>query len=228
MNDELIDPSVPIRTYASQDQDLANRINQYRTALTLARTSPELLNLLQPRGYDDVAFAAGIVLCDAAQVTFTARQNAQAAQQGASALEQAARKAARDGFYDFRKIVRAVFRTDLAAQTALGAAGRVPSDQEKFLTLAAAAYTSALQHPDYLAALTQRGLDQIAIQAEQAKLETLFQANAIHEAAKAAAIHATSERNADAKALDDWWAQFRDIARVALKDRPDFLYQLGL
>ncbi len=228
MNDQPTVPSAPARTYASQDQALANRINQYRGALILARDSSELLSLLQPRGYDDAALAAGIALCDAAQVAFTARQSAQAAQQAAQLAEQAARQVARDGFQDFRKIARAVFRADPAAQTALGATGRVPSDQEKFLTLATAAYAAVLEHSDYLAALTQRGLDQSVIQAEQAKLEALVQANAAHEVAKAAAMRATAERNAAAKAMDDWWAQFRAIAQVALKDRPDLRYELGI
>lgn len=228
MNDEPINPTAPARTYASQDQDLADRINLYRGVIILARTRPELLGPLRLRGYDDNAFAAGIARCDAAQTTFTARQNAQAVQQEASALEKIARKTARDGFSDFRKIVRAVFQTNPAAQTALGATGRVPADLEKFLTLATAAYTSALQHPDYLPALTQRGLDQTAIQTEQTNLETLIQANAAHETAKALAIRATAERNAAAKDLDAWWSQFRAIAQVTFKDRPDLLHQLGL
>jgi hypothetical protein len=228
MNDEPINPPAPTRTYASQDQALADRINLYRGAIILARTRPELFEPLRPRGYDDAAFAVGIDRCDAAQTTFTARQNAQAAQQEASALEKIARKAARDGFSDFRKIVRAVFRANPAAQTALGATGRVPADLEKFLTLATAAYTSALQHTDYLAALALRGLDQTAIQAEQAKLEALIQASADHETAKALAIRATAERNAAAKDLDTWWSQFRAIAQVTFKDRPDLLHQLGL
>jgi len=213
---------------SSQDQALANRINQYRTTLTTAQANPELLDLLRPRGYDEVAFGVGLSRCDAAQTTFTARQNAIADRQEAAAAEKAARQAARDGFTDWRKTVRAVFRTNPAAQTALGATGRVPADQEKFLTLANASYTTALENSDYQTALTNRGYDPPAIQAEQAKLQALLQTSAAHEAAKGAAVRATAERDAAAKAMDEWWFEFRAIAQVALKDRPDLLIGLGL
>ncbi len=221
---ELIEPKRP---RASQDQRLANRINQYRTALTSALANPELLGRLQTRGYDEAALNAGLALCDAAQAAFNARQSALAEAKAFSVSEQAARKAAREGFMDFRKTVRAVFE-DVAALTALGAKERMPGDQEKFITLATAAYAAALGNTAYLTALTSYGYDQSVIQAEQAKLEALVQASAAHETVKAAAVHATAERNAAARAMDSWWSQFRAIANVTLKDRPDLKLELGL
>ena len=127
-----------------------------------------------------------------------------------------------------RKIARAVFKDNATAQGNLGVTGRVPDDQEKFLTLASAAYASALSHSTYMTALARRGYNQEAIEAEQARLEAVTQTNSAHETAKAAAVRATTERDAAAKALDDWWAEFRAVAQVALKDRPDFLGLLGL
>lgn len=221
---ELIEPKRP---RASQDQRLANRINQYRTALTSALANPELLGRLRERSYDEVELNVGLTLCDAAQVTFNARQNALAAVRAFSVSEQAARKAAREGFMDFRKTVRAVF-VDEAALTALGAKERVPGDQEKFITWATAAYAAVLGNSAYLTTLTNYGFDQSATEAEQAKLAVLVQASAAHETAKAVAVHATAERNAAARAMDSWWKQFRAIASVTLKDRPDLKLELGL
>jgi len=218
----------PKRARASQDQALANKINQYRTSLTSAQGNAELVTLLQPRGYDGEALAAGLSLCDAAQAAFNARQDAQAAQKQAAKAAGAADEAARAGFNDFRKIARAVFKDNASAQGNLGVTGRVPDDQEKFLTLASAVYTSALSHSTYMTALARRGYDQAAIEAEQARLDAVTQTNSAHETAKAAAVRATSDRDAAAKALDDWWAEFRAVAQVALKDRPDFLGLLGL
>lgn len=220
-------PEQPKRARASQDQRLANRISQYRTALTLALGSPELIGRLRERSYDEVEFNAGLARCDNAQATFTARQNALAAMKACSISEQAARKAAREGFMDFRKTVRAVFK-DEAALTALGPKDKVPYDQEKFITFAKAVYAAALGNSAYLTALEGYGYNQIAIEAEQAKLAALVQASAAHEEARGAAVRATAERNAAAREMDDWWRRFRAIAGVALKDRPDLRLELGL
>lgn len=209
------------RAYARQDQTLANQINQTRTALITCQGQAELSALLETRGYDAAAIAAGLALCDAAQAGFNARNEALAGQLQASAAMQAADRAARAGFDDFRTIARAVFAGDPAAQRALGATGRVSHDQQQFLTAAAAAYAAALSHPAYLTALSKRGYTQAALTAEQARLEALTQASAAHEAAKAAAQRATAGRDAARKTLGAWWAEFRAVARVALKARPD-------
>lgn len=209
------------RAYARQDQTLANQINQTRTALITCQEQAELSALLETRGYDVAAIAAGLALCDAAQAGFNARNEALAGQLQASAEMQAADLAARAGFDDFRKIARAIFANDPAAQRALGATGRVSHDQEQFLTAAAAVYAAALSHPAYLTALSKRGYTQAALTAEQARLAALTQASAAHEAAKAAAQRATAGRDAARKTLAAWWAEFRAVARVTLKARPD-------
>ncbi len=219
---------VATRPHARQDQTLANTINQTRTALTACQGHAELGALLEARGYDAAALTAGLALCDAAQAGFNARQDALSSQQQASTAAQAADRAARAGFDDFRKIARAVFANDPVAQNALGAAGRVSHDQEQFLTAAAAACTAALNHPAYLTALSKRGYTQAALAAEQARLAALTQASAAHEAAKAAAQRATAERAAARKTLDVWWAEFRAVARVALKARSDLAGVLGV
>jgi len=230
MNDTLTPKPEPAarRGRANQDQALANRINQYRNALAAVQANAELGALLAPRGYDAAAIAAGVGLCDAAQTGFNVRQEAQAGQLQASVAMQSALKAARAGFDDFRKIARAIFKTDPAAQSALGATGRLPDDREKFQTAAAAAYAVALGHDAYLTALGKRGFGQAALAAEQVKLAALTQANAANETAQAAARRATIERDAAAKSLDGWWAEFRVVARIAFKDRPDLAGALGL
>lgn len=215
------------RAHASQDQQLANRIHQYRTALAAVQAHAETGGLLAPRGYDAAALAAGAALCDAAQAAYNARQEAMAVEKSAAWAVRGADRAARAGFDDFRKIARAVFKTNPSARASVGADGRVPDDREKFLAAASAGYASALGHSTYLAALAKRGVAQATLQAEQAKLEALTGASAAHDAARAAARRATADRAAAAKAMDAWWSEFRAVAGVALKDRPDLLGPLS-
>lgn len=218
----------PKGSRSAQDQALANRINEYRTRWTAASANAELMARLQPRGFDAAAFTEGIAKCDAAQVAFNARQTAIDAQKEAAVALNAADKAARAGYADFRKIAQGVFRENATAKAALCLPERQLQDQQKFLTDVTAAYNSALTHSTYLVALTKRGYDTAAINAELAKLQAVVQANADHAAAQKAATRATQTREAAAKALDDWWADLRPAAEVALKDRPDLLGLLGL
>jgi len=216
------------RSRANQDAALANRLNQYRTALTAAQGHAELVGLLEPRGYGAAALAQGMGLCDAAQAGFNRRNDALAGQQAALTALQAADGAARRGFGDFRAIVRALFGRDAAALAALGATGRVSNDREQFLTAASMAYAAALGNAGWAARLATRGYDQAVLQAEQAKLAALTQAAADHDAARATAQQATAERDAAGQALDGWWGEFRAVARVALKGRPALLGVLGM
>jgi len=216
------------RPHASQDQALANRIGADRAALTTVQGNAELSALLASRGYDAAAIAAGLALCEAALASYTARQNALADQQQASVAAQTVEAAARAGFDDFRTIARAVFQSDPAVQKVLGATGRVPPDREKFLIAAAAAYASALGRADCLAALGTRGYHRAALEAGQAQLAALIEADSAHESAKAAATRATAARDAAAKTLAAWWTEFRAVARVALKGRPDLAGALAV
>ncbi|MBI4770278.1 MAG: hypothetical protein HY784_07690 [Chloroflexi bacterium] len=73
-----------------------------------------------------------------------------------------------------------------------------------------------------------RRREQAAIESERGKLAAISIAGVAHDEAQAAASSALAQRNAAVQALDEWWREFRGVARVALKDRPDLLEQLGL
>jgi hypothetical protein len=221
-------PVPPKRTRANQDQALANRINQYRAAINFAKTNPTISSLMQTRGYDGDEFDSGIALCDATQAKFTLRQTTSAAEKQANADAQQSEKMARSGFDDFRKIGRVVLKNNIAARSALQLDGRVPSDNEIFLTTASSAYGTVLTTPDYLTALSKRGLNPSALQAEQAKLDALRQVRLAQSNAQSDAKRATVERDAAAKLLDAWWAEFRAVAQVALKEHTGLLQELGL
>ncbi|MBI3538493.1 MAG: hypothetical protein HY070_13165, partial [Chloroflexi bacterium] len=64
--------------------------------------------------------------------------------------------------------------------------------------------------------------------AEKAKLSALTSANAAHDAASAASTRATAQRDAAIQDLRKWWGEFRAVAQVAFKDRPDLASQFGL
>ena len=219
-------PTKPVRSYAAQDQRLADRITAARQIIETVRADAELTALLAGRGYDQAALAEGLVLQEAAQTAFAARQMAMAALQAANAALQVADAAARRAYTDFRATARAVF-TAPADRTALGLAGIAPKDTQKFITQARASYAAAQAAP-YQAPLSTYGYPQTAIAAATAALDALAAADERQNAAAGAARQATADRDAAAKALTAWVSRFRQIAKVALRDRPALAQKLLL
>jgi hypothetical protein len=218
----------PVRLRSEQDRRLADRISTYRTALVAVQTNADLAALLAARGYNERAIATGIGLCDTAMASFTARQNALGARREAAAAERTAEEATRNGFDSFRRVARGVFTADHDARKELGTTGAVPKDEEEFITVTSAAYATALGKSAYLERLSPHGYDQAGLEAEQARTSALTAAAAAHESAKAAAVQATATRDAAARALSMWWAEFRGVAQVVLKERPDLRKVLGV
>jgi hypothetical protein len=219
---EPIEPS-PKKPRATQDQTDANLINTYRTRLTAILNQVEALASLQARGYDKAGLAEGIAACDLAQEKFNARQLAMDEKSSTSKAAKQAEKAARTGYADFAKIAAKVFKDNPTAKAAVVVSSRQLTDQEKFLTNVEAAYNAVTARVTYQAALSKRGYDAVAIQAEQAKLKAVTATSAAFETAKQAATRATAERVAAMKALNAWWSEFNVTAQVALKDRSDLL-----
>ena len=208
---------------SAQDQADANLINTYRTCLTAAQGQPDLVALMQPRGFGADGLLDGLKVCDLAQTAFNARQLALDAKGTAAKALKLAESAARTGYADFNRIAAKVLADNPTAKAALVIPARLLNDQDKFLTNVEAAYNAALKRTTYLAALGKRGYTAEALQAELAKLKAWTQASADYDRAVQAAARTTAERKAAVKALKTWWAEFYATAQVALKDRPDVL-----
>jgi len=218
-------PKTPTR-HAEQDQEVANFITETRQMIESARDDAVIAPLLAARGYDAASLAKGLALQQTAQSTFTLRQTAMAAQKGASAAAEGALAAARSAYVDFRETARATF-SDSNARTALGLTGKIPEDLQKLITTARASYTAAQSAP-YQATLATYGFPAATIASALAALDALSTADKAQNAAIAAAVKATSDRDAAVKALQQWAKQFKSIASVALRAQPIQAKKLGL
>ena len=127
-------PAKPRVPRSPQDQADANLINTYRTSLTAALGSPDLVALMQPRGYDAAGLQEGLNGCDLAQTTFNARQLALDTKGTAAKAFKAADDAARTGYADFSRIAAKVMAANPTAKAALVVPARLLKDQEKFVT----------------------------------------------------------------------------------------------
>lgn len=220
-------PDPKTRTKAEQDQAMANAISESAKLIQTAHANAEILELLAPRGYDAGALDEALTTkYEPAQAGFDARQVAMGIQLSASKALDAAEENERKDFADYREIARMCFPLP-ADRLALGLNGTAPKDLEKFLTAATASYSAGKKAP-YAAKLTVRGYAPASIDAELQGLKGVANLAKAAANAKGAAQKATETRDAAAKALKEWTAEFRKVAKRTLRGRPDLLAALGL
>ncbi len=214
------------RKKAEQDQKIENDISSALTLIDGIAGNAEIAALLLKKGYDAPKLQEGRDLQSAAQTAFEARQSAMGLEETAVKVLEAADKAARDRYADFRGTARTSF-TGRADRTALNLNGNVEEDRDKFITQAQTSYSIA-KNSTYLAQMTTDGYDAPTLQAALAELVTLKNADNAQNMASGTASQATTQRDNAYKALMVYIRRLKGMARVALKKRPDLAGQLGL
>lgn len=187
-------------------------------------TDAEIAGLVSGFGYTDEKLNAGLSLQEEAVEAVEKQQNKAGAQRTATQQFDEAQKTAFDAYQALAKVARAVYQQDPATLTTLGLTGTMPKDTAGFL---AAAYT-LFDNAAPLEALSQYGYDELHLPAERAKIAALDTANQNQELAKGAAQQATLEQDAALEALNEWTAQYRKIARVALRGKKQLLEKIGI
>lgn len=203
---------------------ISDRLNAAQVAISNTLADAELQALVAGFGYTAEKVTAGRQLYDRALAAVNAQTAAAGAQQQATAHLRAADVAARDAYQALAQVARAAFAKDKAQLAGLGLTGRMPRKTAAFL---AAAYT-LFANAAGVAALAAFGYDPARLTGERAKIAALDTANQAQEAAKGDAQQATRNQDAALAALADWLAQYRKIARVALRGKPQLLEKLGI
>jgi hypothetical protein len=191
-----------------------------------ALTNPAIVALLAPRGYDEAELKAGLVLCQAAQKAFNLRQNSLGSVSEAKKARDAAWETARDEFVEYRSTVQAKYE-DAPTRRALGAAGKVSRDLQKFVTQATAAYEAG-QQPPFAGPLAKRSFTPARMAAALAGLETLTKLDNDFAAAGGESGGFVEDRDGAMAKMRTWLREFRANAILALKKNPGYRAGLGL
>ena len=207
---------------ADQDQLIANRIAETRRKLTTVLAADDLKARFAARGCDLVELNEGMGYCDATQAGYDARQVALGRERAGYDELSGKRTAAREAYAELRGTIKLAFPRDKVAQQTLGATGRVPLDDDKFLTAARAAGHAATQE-SHAAILTRRGHDASAYAATLVAFDT---ARTAARAAADAAIAATATRDSADTALQTWLITFEGIIALELKRDPHLATRL--
>lgn len=84
-------------------------------------------------------------------------------------------------------------------------------------------YSNLLANADWVAAMASLNRDQTALEAEQAVIQALVDANLTQEKEKGESQEATRARDAKLEELYDWYGDYRDVAVVALDGHPEWI-----
>lgn len=213
------------RTHLNQGQ--GSWLTNAEQILANAQNDTELAARLQARGYTAAKVAQGSALVADARRSVNARQTAQAEYELAKTALAAQHGLARRKYANFRVIARNTLAS-ADATAALLLDDTPPYNLRRFIHMAHVTYQTALERPAYVAALTEAGYAQADIEALDAEIDALAAAEDALRSARAQAKQATQHRNQVAKNASQWFKRFRNIARVALRDRPDLAARLGV
>lgn len=205
----------PVRTRAEQDTRIENDITEAKRLLAEIQASPSLLAFAQEKGFDRTRLTDGATLIAAAQHAYTARQTALGQMHTAAVALPTAHTAAYRAYVEFRETVRMNLpnRTD---QQALGVTGKIPQDNDNFLTRARAGIEAAQEAP-YAPILSKAGYNQAGLTALESILSAFATAKTAYTTAVGQAITATKARDDAYTTMRTFSLPLQRLRRLAQK-----------
>jgi hypothetical protein len=205
-------------------QTIAQQLTAGHLTIQNSIADTEISELVNGFGYTSAKLAAGLALYTAAMAAVELQTAKAGDQQSATQLFKQAQKAAVDAYQALAKVARAAFVQDPAQLSTLGLTSAMPKDTAGFLTAAFTLFSNAALLPG----LADYGYTSVKLLAERKKIKDMDDLDKQQEAAKGAAQQATSEQEAAMNALNDWVAQYRKVAKVALRGKKQLLEKIGI
>ena len=198
-----------------------------RVALDNAQQSPEIAEAVARYGYDKARLAAGERLLAQAKQLLARQQSKYSDQyQATEALHQAF--AAADKVYTaHRALARLAIKRMPQKDEALALNERKKTSLSGWLGQATVFYDNAPNDPELVAALARFNLTPEKLYEGQRLVQQVADLHSAQARGKYEAQQATADRNAVLDELDEWLAEFRTVAKLALADRPQQLEALG-
>ena len=215
------------RKNAAQDKRLANDLTLAEQMLLAALAEEEGADQLSEGGYTPEEIQVGLGKQRGAMLAFIGRQEADARQIAATEAFNAADKASRTDYTRKRGFAKSAFMKDAAGWKALGLNGSEPKDQQDFIT-AVTALLEQGKNEQYALRLAKKGVTPVKLAELSKKIDDWKEADQAQNNAIAATIDATAKRDAAARELYDWLAEYKQFARTQFKDQPAIAKRLLL
>lgn len=206
--------------------DIDNLIGQWRVALTNAADT-DIAPELNKRGYTAAIIAAKTTELDNIVTLVNNQKKEYGDQYQATENYNQAEATIHEDYIDHLTLARVAFKKDVAAKTALGLRGDRNQSETGYCSQAVQMYKGVLDNATYVAAMNAKGVTTAELQAQKAAFENLYSLSSKKYKETGEAQAATKARD---KAIDDfseWFADFREVAKVALRKFPQLREKMG-
>ncbi len=206
---------------------IAERLFEAERAIKNSLSTPEILDAVTIFGYTQVRLEAALALYEEARELTNIQKKEYGEQYEATEAVQKAWDTASITYGAAVKIARIAFRSQKSAQGALVLNGTRKQSLSGWIDQARRFYDHMLADPAYIAAMTPYSYDQAKLEAEAALVQAVMDASEKQDKERGQAQEATLARDAKLDELDQWVADYKAVAQVALAETPQKLEQLG-
>ncbi len=210
-------------------QASADRLLSFaQVAITNVLNDPDLHAALAAFGYDDNRLRQGNILRENLRTFYQQQKGAYGDLYTAGDELADAQQQAHETYMRYLKVARVALEGDRGAREKLALKGERKRTLAGWLEQAQQFYSNALSDPNILNKLAEYNITSAMLETGKRQVDLVGSHNAARKQRKGTARDATRMRIEAKVALDEWMSDFLKIARVALKDRPQLLEQLGI
>lgn len=207
---------------------IENRLNRARLAIENALSDEAIKAALAPFGYENTRLQEGKTLYDTTMTLQRIQEKEYGEQYDATAEFKRLFDDADLTYMDAVKIARIALRDHSGHWQALALNGARKHSIAGWLKQAQQFYSNALADADIVTAMSRFGFDQTKLQAGFDSVNAVAAANAVQQKEKGEAQDATKQRDAALDDLEQWLADFKVVAMIALRGNPQWIEKLGL
>jgi len=216
------------------NHSIAAQINSAQVAISNSLAEPSISKPMAEYGYPATRIKQGQKLYENALKAVNIHKSLLGEQEYKTSEVNKITKEAQAAYQALAKIARAIWVKDKSRLAALGLQGKMPQTTAGFIIAAYVLFDNAAKGDivsssnEAASELEAYGYTKTKIASERLKIEALDKMNQAQEAAKGEAQNASREQDKALKALNEWMAMFTKIAKVALRDKWEYLEKIGV
>lgn len=212
----------------SEYQTISEKLLAVKVMLDNASTDQEILRLLDIFNYGEQKVTGGVVLHTEVSDLVASQKKEFGEQVGATDDLNKTWDEAKKPYSNAYQIARIAFKYDPGALKELLLIGKRKESLNGWLEQANVFYTNLLNKEEYLQAMARYGYVRKKLEMESIQVSAVADANSKQEAEKGDVVTATLVRDKALDKLDEWTADFKKVARIALDGHDGLLKKLGI
>ncbi len=217
-------------TSGSSNQHISIEVQLKMIGVAIQNTvdNADIQTALAKRGFDAAAMSEAKLLLQSANEFYIGQKNKYGDKFGAKDDFDQLKEEIEDEYNDHVALARVALKNNRGDLEKLQLNSRRDRTISGWLSQAKTFYKNAIDSATIKAALLKKGITEVEMKAVLDKISTLEQKEANKYNTKGDAQNATADRNNAIEELTEWYRDFKETAKVALKKTPQLLEKLGI